>query len=143
MGSIIGGSALGVGAFLASKSVKGGKHTIPITLASTALGVLIGAGIGNALDKTDGRRKVLTAAIQIALESKRTNEKVEWKNRAKNTGGVVIPRLTFQKSSGEWCRKYDYHIMHNLRVSSGKGLACRNDKTGVWQTIGTPSLSTL
>ena len=140
MGSIIGGSALGTGAFLVSKD---SDHTFPITVASTALGALIGAGIGNALDKTDERRKVLTAAIQIALESKRTNEKVEWKSPTKDTGGVVIPRQTLQKSSGEWCRKFDYHIMHNLRVSSGKGLACRNEKTGIWETIGTPSLSTL
>lgn len=138
MGSIIGGSALGAGAFLASK---GSDHAIPITVASTALGALIGGGIGSALDKTDEMHHLAT--MQIALETKPTNEKAEWKNPTKDTGGVVIPRQTLQKSSGEWCRKYDYHIMHNLRVSSGKGLACRNAKTGVWETIGTPSLSTL
>ena len=141
MGGLIGGGALGAGAFLASKGIKGGKYTIPITVASTALGALIGSGIGSALDKTDQMHHLATT--QIALETLPTDTPRQWTNPQTDNTGVVVPRETYKKQSGEWCRKYDYHIMHDTRVSSGKGLACRNAKTGKWETIGTPTLSTL
>ena len=83
------------------------------------------------------------AITQFALETLPTDIPKKWTNRKTETSGVVIPKETFKKSSGEWCRKYDYHIMHDTKVSSGKGLACRNEKTGEWETIGSPSLSTL
>ena len=138
LGGVLGGSALGVGGFLASK---GTKYKIPITVASTALGALIGSGIGDALDKTDQMHHLATT--QLALETLPTDTVKQWQNPNSKSSGVIIPKQTFKKSSGEWCRKYDYHIMHDTKVSSGKGLACRNEKTGQWDTIGTPSLSTL
>ena len=141
MGGLIGGGALGAGAFLASKGINGGKYQIPITIVSAGLGALIGSGIGDALDKTDQLHHLATT--QFALETLPTDIPKEWTNPKTDTSGVVIPKETFKKSSGEWCRKYDYHIMHDTKVSSGKGLACRNEKTGKWDTIGTPSLSTL
>jgi surface antigen len=141
MGGIIGGGALGGTGYLLSKGLKGGKYTAPITVASTALGALIGSGIGSALDKTDQLHHLAT--MQEALEINPTNTPKEWTNPKTENTGVVVPRETFKKQSGEWCRKYDYHIMHDTKVSSGKGLACRNIKTGKWETIGTPTLSTL
>tara|TARA_R110002074_G_scaffold41053_1_gene109254 strand:- start:576 stop:1088 length:513 start_codon:yes stop_codon:yes gene_type:complete len=141
MGSIVGGGALGSAGYFLSKGIKGGKYTAPITVASAALGALVGGGIGSALDKTDQMHHLATT--QIALEGTPSNVPREWTNPKTENTGVVVPRETYKKQSGEWCRKYDYHIMHDTRVSSGKGLACRNAKTGKWDTIGTPSLSTL
>ena len=141
MGGIIGGGALGGTGYLVSKGIKGGKYTAPIAIASTALGALIGSGIGSALDKTDQIHHLAT--MQTALEMNPSEHKAEWSNPDKGTGGSIIPKETFKKSSGQWCRKYDYHILHDQKVSSGKGLACRNAKTGKWETVGTPALSTL
>ena len=141
MGGIIGGGALGGTGYLVSKGIKGGKYTAPIAIASTALGALIGSGIGSALDKTDQIHHLAT--MQTALEMNPSEHKAEWSNPDKGTGGAIIPKETFKKPSGQWCRKYDYHIMHDTKVSSGKGLACRNAKTGKWETVGTPTLSTL
>ena len=140
MGGLIGGGALGAGAFLASKSIKGGKYTLPITVVSAGLGALIGSGIGDALDKTDQMHHLATT--QFALETLPTNQPKEWNNAETANSGVVIPKETFKKPSGQWCRKYDYHIMHDTKVSSGKGLACR-DNNGKWESVGTPSLSIL
>ena len=141
MGSIVGGGALGGAGYFLSKGIKGGKYTAPITVASAALGALVGGGIGSALDKTDQMHHLATT--QIALETLPTDTPKQWNNPKTDNSGVIVPRKTYKKASGEWCRKYDYHIMHDTKVSSGKGLACRNEKTGKWDTIGTPSLSTL
>ena len=141
MGGLIGGSALGGGAFLASKGIKGGKYQIPITIASAGLGALIGSGIGDTLDKTDELHHLATT--QIALETLPVDIPKKWSNPETQSSGVVIPTMTYQKPSGEYCREYTYHIMHDMKVSSGKGLACRNDLSGQWQSIGTPDLSTL
>jgi hypothetical protein len=46
MGAILGGGSLGAGAFLASKNIKGGKYTLPLTVVATGLGALVGSGIG-------------------------------------------------------------------------------------------------
>ena len=82
------------------------------------------------------------ATMQLALEKNPTGEVSNWSNPENGTGGAVIPTEKFKKSSGGWCSKYDYHIMHDTKVSSGKGIACR-DNHGEWKPIGTPPLSTL
>ena len=138
MGGILGGGALRGASYFLSK---GGKYAVPITVAGTALGALVGSGIGESLDKVDELSHLAT--MQIALETNPTGEGSEWRNPKNDTGGVVVPKQTFQKPSGQFCRSYEYHIMHDTKVSSGKGLACRNDRTGQWETIGSPTLSTL
>lgn len=140
MGGLIGGGSLGGAGYFLSKGVKGGKYTIPITVASTVIGGLIGSGIGQALDKTDQIHVMSTT--HHALENVPSNVSSTWSNPKTLTSGSVTPKETFQKSSGEWCRKYSFHILHDQKVSSGNGLACR-DNSGKWVSVGTPSLSTL
>jgi surface antigen len=138
MGTILGGGALGGASYFLSK---GGKYAVPITVAGTAIGALVGSGIGDSMDKVDQLSHLAT--MQIALEKNPIDEVSNWSNPENGTGGAVVPKQTFQKPSGQFCRSYEYHIMHDTKVSSGKGLACRNDKNGKWETIGSPTLSTL
>ena len=91
MGGIVGGGALGAGAFLASKSIKGGKYQIPITIVSAGLGALIGSSVGEALDKTDEMFHL--ANTQFALETLPTNQAKEWSNPKTQSTKTIRSKL--------------------------------------------------
>jgi len=141
MGGVLGGGLSGAGAFLISKGIKGGKYQIPLTVVSAGLGALVGSSLGKVMDQSDQMYHLATT--QIALETIPTNQPKQWDNPKTQSTGVIVPTETFQKPSGQPCRKYSFHILHDQKVSSGNGLSCRNEKSGKWESIGTPSLSTL
>jgi len=69
MGGILSGGALGDASYFLSK---GGKYAVPITVAGTAIGALVGLGIGEALDKVDELNHLAT--MQITPETNPTGD---------------------------------------------------------------------
>ena len=93
MGGILGGGALRGASYFLSK---GGKYAIPITVASTAIGALVGSGIGESLDKVDELSHLAT--MQIALETNPTGEGSEWRNPKKRYWWCDCPKTDLPKT---------------------------------------------
>ena len=137
MGTILGGSALGGASYYLAK---GSKHAKPIALAGLAVGALLGNALGESLDKQDEMHHIATT--QLALETSKNNEVKEWTNPNKETSGAITPTKTFKNHTGQNCRDYKFHVIHDQIVSSGTGTACRNPRTGVWEHLGIEKVDT-
>lgn len=128
VGTVLGGVG---GAVVGAQFGKGdGK------LAMTALGALLGAGIGNqlgaSLDKADIQYNNRTA--QKAFETGQAGQSLPWQNPQSGNSGSITPAAPYQQADGSYCREFTQKITVGGKTQSGYGTACRQPD-GSWQIV--------
>ena len=117
MGGILSGGALGGASYFLSK---GGKYAIPITVASTAIGALVGSGIGESLDKVD--ELYANMVLQQSLNNNGNGQTTNWTHPTKNFAMNVTPIAT----KGN-CRNFETIVQSGGQQKTMRGLACKQD----------------
>ncbi|MBI5440898.1 MAG: glycine zipper 2TM domain-containing protein, partial [Deltaproteobacteria bacterium] len=123
-GTIIGGA---VGGILGS-TVGRGQGKIAGVLVGTLLGAIVGNNIGRSVQETDE----LHAAH--VLEKNRTGQPSNWVNPDTGAEVMVVPKRTFQRPSGEYCREYQTEIVVGGQRQMAYGTACRQPD-GQWKIV--------
>ena len=84
--------------------------------------------------------QAITAADQLALErtTQTTLETVPigiesaWRNPQSGRHGIIVPRRTFQKASGTYCREFTQTLITGDVTEEALGIACR-ETDGTWK----------
>jgi surface antigen len=84
--------------------------------------------------------QAITAADQLALErtTQTTLETVPigtestWRNPQSGSHGIIVPRRTFQKASGTYCREFTQTLVTGDVTEEALGTACR-ETDGTWK----------
>ena len=84
--------------------------------------------------------QAITAADQLALEriTQTTLETVpigtesRWRNPQSGSHGIIVPRRTFQKASGTYCREFTQTLVTGDVTEEALGTACR-ETDGTWK----------
>jgi surface antigen len=123
-GTIIGGVAGGV----LGSTVGKGQGKIAGVLIGTLLGALVGNDVGRSLDDADE----LHAAH--VLEKNRTGQSSTWVNPDSGAEVMVVPKRTYQRPSGEYCREYQTEVGVGGQKQLAYGTACRQPD-GQWAIV--------
>jgi len=70
-------------------------------------------------------QRMLTAAIEQALEHKASGQTVEWRNPDSGAYGQVVPVRTYRSKSNHWCREYLASKVANDIEQKTRAIACR------------------
>jgi surface antigen len=122
IGAVLGGLA---GA-AAGSAIAGREHRAAGVIGGGVIGILVGHGVGRAMDQMD------QVCVGQALEHVQNGERVVWTA----TGGPryeVTPTETFQAEDGRYCREYQTTITVGGRAERAYGTACRQPD-GQWET---------
>ena len=84
--------------------------------------------------------QAITAADQLTLErtTQNTLETVPigtvstWRNPQSGSHGIVVPRRTFRKASGTYCREFTQTLVTGDMTEEALGTACR-ETDGTWK----------
>ncbi len=124
LGQVLGGDA---GAAAGSQIGGGSGQTIAI-IGGTLLGVLIGGEIGRSMDAVDQH------CVGQALEHAPQGQPVEWRNPDQDAAYTVVPRETYQRNDGRYCREYTTEARVGGRSQEAYGTACRQPD-GSWEIV--------
>jgi len=81
-------------------------------------------------------RRILAAAVTLALETHVSGKPAAWRNPDSGSSGTIEPVRTFRAVSGQWCREYiqTADLTTDLfQPLPRRAIACRNPG-GQWQT---------
>ena len=92
-------------------------------------GVLSGPA-GAALDQAD--EETLDRTTQNALETKPTNQPVQWANPDTGHYGTIMSVRTYQPHPGNLCREFQQTVVVGGQRQQAYGTACRQPD-GVWK----------
>ncbi len=120
IGTVVGGAA---GGLIGNQFGRGHSDRGLATLG----GVLLGAIIGNSVDRADE-----SCAYQ-ALEYAQPNTQVAWVNPDDDYSYTVTPGA-ISKENGRYCREYQANVMVGGRLQEGYGRACRQPD-GSWEVV--------
>jgi surface antigen len=118
-------------AFSALRSPFGGSGAAG-AVNNAALGGLISAKIGTALDDTD-RRLAYEAQIE-ALERGSPGAPVPWRNPESGRYGNIVPGPAYNRQ-GATCRGYSHTVTIAGQLEIARGTACRGSDGG-WNAVG-------
>jgi len=121
----------GTGALLGSQ-LGSGKGKLAFVALGALGGAFLGSEIGKSLDRAD--RQMAARAQNTALETGRSGTSTAWVNPDSGHSGRVTPRPSYQRASGETCRKYEHEVTIDGRREIMKGTACRQ-RDGTWRTV--------
>jgi surface antigen len=79
-------------------------------------------------------QRVLTAAIEQALEEKASGQRVAWHNPDSGAYGEVVPVRTYRSKSNHWCREYVASKVSDGTEEKIRAIACRADD-GDWVKV--------
>ena len=82
-------------------------------------------------------RAQMDAAVQAALETRKTGESGNWVNAASTHRGTVTPTRTWRSDDGRDCRDYQQTVTVGDVTRVGYGSACRAGN-GVWVNLRAP-----
>lgn len=82
-------------------------------------------------------RAQMDAAVQSALEERKTGESGNWANAASSHRGTVTPTRTWRNDDGRDCRDYQQTVTVGDVTRVGYGSACRAGN-GVWVDLRSP-----
>ena len=105
-----------------------GKPAAPLSGVILA-GVLSGPA-GAALDQAD--EAALDHTTQNALETKPTNQPVQWANPDTGHYGTIMSVRTYQPHPGNLCREFQQTVVVGGQRQQAYGTACRQPD-GVWK----------
>lgn len=91
-------------------------------------------GFGTGL--IEGDRQRMLAAMQTALESKRTGESINWSGQDSEAIGTITPIRTHNSSGGRPCRDFQRSLTVRGSTNVEFGTACRN-ADGRWVVTDT------
>ncbi len=124
----LGGAA--AGGLLGSQFGKGSGK-----LATTGLGVLLGAWVGNeigaSMDATD--RLQYQQAEQRAYNGP-IGQKVTWNNPGTGNSGIITPVRDGYDNTGSYCREFQQTITVGGQKQQGYGTACQQ-RDGTWKIV--------
>ncbi len=73
-------------------------------------------------------------ALQLALETSRSNFTYRWRSAGGGLSGRITPLRTFRVASGHYCREFEEILIVASQVRLDTRTACRADD-GRWQKI--------
>lgn len=82
----------------------------------------------------EASRRDADTALQLALETSRSNVTYLWQSATGDISGRITPLRTFRIRSGHYCREFEEVIVAAAQVRLETRTACRNDD-GRWQKI--------
>lgn len=131
---VTGGGRLGMGNLAAFSAApeSPAEGRVAAAVSNAALGGLIGAKIGAALDEDD-RRLAYAAQIE-ALDRGSPGAPVPWKNPASGRYGNIVPGPAYARK-GETCRGYSHTVTIAGQIEIARGTACRVAQ-GPWSAAG-------
>ncbi len=115
LGGVIGAAA---GAVAGANIGKGDGRTAAIA-GGTLLGYLVGAGVGQSMDRIEGN------CVGQVLESVPTGSTVAWTDPDSGARWEAEPTRTWRQPSGRYCREYRTTIIIGGRSEEAIGRACR------------------
>jgi len=124
LGSLLGAAAGGY----AGSRIGSGDGNLTAVAGGTLLGFLVGGAIGRMMDDVDQH------CIGQALEHGQDGQPIIWNDP--DTGGryEVVPKQTFQRSDGRYCREYTTTAVVGGKSQQTYGTACRQTD-GAWELI--------
>lgn len=132
IGMLLGGAG---GGYLGSQ-FGGGNGKLAFTAAGALLGAYLGGEIGSSLDRAD--QLAQSQAAHRALESVPSGQTVNWRSpdSARGNRGSITPLVTYQESSGRYCREYQTTVTVGGETEQAYGTACRQSD-GSWEIVDT------
>lgn len=125
----VGGLLGAVGGAVIGHQFGGGTGKWIATGVGGLVGMLLGAEVGQGLDKADW-----AAAQEAERQAIRTptGNKVVWQNPDTGNYGSVTPIRDGHNTRGEYCREYQTKIVVGGKIHEGYGTACRQPD-GSWK----------
>lgn len=104
--------------------------SIALALVASLTGYLLGdyrarSDIATAAALAAEDERILTAAIEQALEEKPSGERVAWHNPDSGSYGEVVPVRTYRSKSNHWCREYFASKITDGMEEKTRAIACR------------------
>ena len=85
---------------------------------------------GQAITAAD--QLALERTTQTTLETVRIGTESTWRNPQSGSHGIIVPRRTFQKASGTYCREFTQTLVTGDVTEEALGTACR-ETDGTWK----------
>ncbi len=126
-GAVIGGI---IGGVVGNQVFKGERGLG--TVAGVILGGVAGSQIAKSGDNCD--QYYASYAYQDAFDSRRSNERVRWRNERSGNYGYVQAADVYRDRRGNACRNYEQEIYVNGRRQIAEGVACQN-RDGTWRIV--------
>ena len=86
--------------------------------------------VGQAITAAD--QLALGRATQTTLETVPIGIESAWRNPQSGRHGIIVPRRTFQKASGTYCREFTQTLVTGDVTEEALGIACR-ETDGTWK----------
>lgn len=131
IGAGIGGAGGGTVGWFAGNAIGGTTGGVIGAIGGTLLGAVVGGEVGASMDKTDLLER--DRQRQIALETARQGQAVEWRNPATGNHGTITPTNTYQQGI-TYCREYLDPVVIDGKVVKAHGTACR-EPDGSWKVV--------
>jgi surface antigen len=128
-GAMLGALAGGI----LGNQIGGGSGQTIATGVGMAIGASAGQAIGVRMDEVDLMQ--MQQAQAHSLEFGLIGESTGWTNPESSNSGSISPVLTYQNSSGQYCREFQQEITVGGQTEQGFGTACR-EPNGSWRIIG-------
>ena len=109
----------------------GGRGQLATTAVGVLLGALAGSEIGRTMDQVD-RMKASQAATQATQAP--LGQTITWNNPNTGNYGTYTPTRDGTSSSGEYCREYQQTVTIGGQTQQGYGIACRQPD-GTWRLM--------
>lgn len=109
----------------------GGRGKLATTGLGVLLGALAGSEIGRTMDEVD-RMKADQAAHQATQAP--LGETITWNNPATGNHGSYTPTRDGTSARGEYCREYQQTVTVGGRTQDAYGIACRQPD-GTWRLL--------
>ena len=103
------------------------SETPESTLILTSLSA---SDVGQAITAAD--QLALGRATQTTLETVPIGIESAWRNPQSGRHGIIVPRRTFQKASGTYCREFTQTLVTGDVTEEALGIACR-ETDGTWK----------
>ena len=103
------------------------SETRESTLILTSLSA---SEVGQAITAAD--QLALGRATQTTLETVPIGIESAWRNPQSGRHGIIVPRRTFQKASGTYCREFTQTLVTGDVTEEALGIACR-ETDGTWR----------
>ena len=107
-----------------------GSDPAVIPAPGVVLASLLGGPVGAALDRAD--EVALDHTTQNALETKPTNQPVQWNNPDTGHYGTIMSVRTYQPHPGNLCREFQQTVVVGGQREQAYGTACRQPD-GTWK----------
>jgi surface antigen len=126
------GSIGPLAAFSSTPAAPAKDRAAAAAVTSAAMGGLISAKIGAALDDED--RRLAQAAQLEALDNGAPGAPVPWRNPASGRYGNIVPGPAYNRQ-GDTCRGYSHTVSISGQLEIARGTACRAGG-GAWTAAG-------